>query len=213
MKRKKITLTSARTAFSRFSSTFGRRAIILAIIIVSSKLASAEGVSAGFLFDHLNLTLESGFRTEAAGPFYYSQHADGEDVLAFPPFFSHQSNPAIQSDEYDFLYPIFTQVKYGQERKWQFFQVINMSSGVANDETIEKQITLFPIYFQQRSADTNLDYTAIFPFYGRLENRLFRNEIYFIMFPAYVQTRKRDVVTDNYFYPFVDVERGDGLKG
>jgi len=53
----------------------------------------------------------------------------------------------------------------------------------------------------------------VVPFYGRLNNRLFRNDIYFIMFPAYVQTRKGDIVTDNYFYPFGDVHHGDGLTG
>ena len=51
------------------------------------------------------------------------------------------------------------------------------------------------------------------PFYGHLKNRLFRDEIFFMMFPLYSQTRKADVVTDNYVYPFFDLRHGNGLKG
>ena len=77
----------------------------------------------------------------------------------------------------------------------------------------ERRFTLFPIYFQQRSPDPKENYTALVPFYGHLKNRLFRDEIFFVMFPIYSETRKRDVVTDNYLYPFFDVRHGDGLHG
>jgi hypothetical protein len=179
----------------------------------TDKAALAGDISAGFLFDRFKLNLEDGYRTEAAGPFYYSQHTEAKEVWAIPPFYSHQSDPDIQSAQDDFLYPLFTQIHYGQEHKWQFFQLINSISGEGTNDATKKQITVFPIYFQQRSTDTNEDYTAVFPFYGRLKHRFFRDEIYFILFPAYSQTRKRDVVTDNYFYPIVDVEHGDGLTG
>jgi hypothetical protein len=42
---------------------------------------------------------------------------------------------------------------------------------------------------------------------------LFRDEIFFVLFPIYSETRKRDVVTDNYLYPFFDLRHGDGLHG
>jgi len=56
-----------------------------------------------------------------------------------------------------------------------------------------RRFTLFPFYFQQRAADSSLNYTAVFPLYGRLKNRLFRDEIRFVLFPLYGQSRKRDV--------------------
>jgi hypothetical protein len=33
------------------------------------------------------------------------------------------------------------------------------------------------------------------------------------MFPAYSRTQKRDVVNDNYLYPFFNVRHGDGMHG
>jgi hypothetical protein len=186
---------------------------MLAGVIARGAPVPGEGPSAGFLFDRFKLTLEDGFRTEAAGPFYYSQQGETEKTWAMPPFFSSNSDPAADRDEEDFLYPIMTHIRYGEERRWQFFELFSASSGQNPENGFVKEFTIFPIYFQQRAADTNLNYTALVPFYGHIKNRLFRNEIYFIMFPAYVETRKRDIVTDNYFYTFVDVHHGDGLEG
>jgi hypothetical protein len=81
------------------------------------------------------------------------------------------------------------------------------------DMNAKRRITIFPFYFQQRSPDPALNYTAILPFYGHLKNHFFRDEISFIMFPAYLQSRKRDVVTDNYLVPFFHRRYGEGLHG
>jgi len=88
-----------------------------------------------------------------------------------------------------------------------------LRGGQEPDEFNTHRFTLYPVYFQQRSLDTNLDYTAVIPFYGHLQHRLFRDRIFFVMFPIYGETQKKDVVTDNYFYPFVHVRHGDGLHG
>lgn len=213
MKLEKITLTNPE---NREGSILFYRIIglfVLVAIIISAFSASAEDLSAGFIFDRFQLTLEEGLRTEAAGPFYYSQAADSGNVLAFPPFFSRTDNPGVESQEEDFLYPLFTREHFGRERRWQFCEVISDSSGLAPDDTTPRRVTVFPVYFQQRAVDTNLNYTAVVPFYGRMKHRLFRDEIYFIMLPAFIETRKKDVVTDNYLFPFVDVHHGDGLQG
>jgi hypothetical protein len=184
----------------------------MAFFAGSLSVASGE-VSAGFIFDRFKLTLEDGLRTEAAGPFYYSQQAGNEEVLAVPPFYSSNQDPTANRDEQDVLYPFMTRTRYGHERRWQFFELFSISSGHEPDEETTRRVTIFPLYFQQRAADTNLDYTAVVPFYGRLKHRLFKDEIYFVMFPFYVETRKRDLVTDNYVYPLIDIRHGNGLAG
>ncbi len=148
-----------------------------------------------------------------SGPFYYSQQEEEASTLAFPPFFSCYRDPSVESHEDDFLYPLLTSIHYGKERRWQLFQLVSFSGGQQPDDAMERRFTLFPFYFQQRSTDTNQNYTALAPFYGHLKNRLFRDEIFFVMFPIYSETRKRDVVTDNYVYPIVHVRHGDGLHG
>ena len=127
--------------------------------------------------------------------------------------FSHDEDPTTESEEYDFLYPVLTFNRFGVERRWQFFQVFSTAGGRNQDETRAKRFTLFPIYFQQRSTDPSENYTAIFPLYGTLKHRLFRDQIDFVLFPAYSKTRKKDIVTRNMPYPFFHLRDGDGLHG
>src|ERR1039457_5299245 len=214
MKKESITITR-NASFGAFIPIKGLLfALMLAGIITPLRSAvGAEERAAGFHFDRFKLTLEDGWRTEAAGPFYYSQQTDSENVWAIPPFISRDRKPAVESHVDDFLYPLLTHIHYGHEQRWQFGQLISTSSGLQPDEVDVKRFTLFPIYFQQRAADTNLNYTAVVPFYGHPKNRLFRDEMFFIAFPLFGETRKRDVVTDNYLFPIVHVRRGDGLNG
>lgn len=177
------------------------------------QIRAGEVAGLGFVYDHFKLTLEDGYRTEAAGPFYYSEKKDSQVMWALPPFFSSHVDSGTDSEEEDILYPVISHLRYGQEHRWQITQLLSFSGGQEQDFTGKKRVTVFPFYFQQRAPDTNYNYTAVFPFYGHLKNRLFRDSIYFVMFPFYGETRKRDIVTDNYVFPFVHVRHGNGLRG
>ena len=165
------------------------------------------------MFDSFPLTLDSGHRTEAAGPFYYDQLKDTERTWAIPPLFSHDVNPAVEAREDDFAYPILTYERYGRQYRWQLIQLLSFAGGEEQNDSEKRRFTIFPLYFQQRSPDTNDNYTAVVPFYGHIKNRLMRDDIFMVMFPIYSETKKRDVVTDNYLFPFFDVQHGDGLHG
>jgi hypothetical protein len=169
--------------------------------------------NSGPLYDQFPLTLDSGRRTEAIGPLFYDQQKNSETTWAIPPIFSHDSDPTVESREEDFIYPLLTYKAYGYEYRWQFMQFLSFAGGQNPDGSGKSRFTLFPIYFQQRSPDTNEDYTAFIPFYGHLQYRLFRDKIFFVMFPIYGQSQKKDIVTDNYLYPFFHVRHGNGLHG
>jgi len=175
--------------------------------------ARAESPDIGLLFDEFKLTLTSGERTEAAGPFYYAERKESGRIWAVPPVLSYARDPEVETRECDFLYPVMTYARSGEQYRWQFFQILSLAGGPTQEETARDRFTLFPLYFQQRSSDPDQNYTAVVPFYGHLRHRLFRDEVFFVMFPLYSQTRKRDVVTDNYLVPFFHLRHGDGLRG
>jgi len=175
--------------------------------------ARADSLDAGLLFDEFDLTLALGHRTEAVGPFFYSEQKETQRTWAVPPLFSSTRDPATESKEFDFLYPVITYDRYGEQYRWQLFQMLSFAGSPTQQESARDRFTLFPLYFQQRSSDPSQNYTALFPFYGHLKNRLFRDEIFFVMWPLYSQTRKRDVVTDNYLVPIFSLRNGDGLRG
>ena len=192
------------------------RCLCISSILMRNVLSvgSAENnFHAGPLFDEFPLTLDSGHRTEAAGPFFYNQENDSEKTWALPPFFSRDTDRAVESREDDFLYPLLTYEFYGREYRWQFIQLFAFAGGGEPQGHEKRRVTIFPVYFQQRSPQTNENYTALFPFYGHYQDHLFRDEIFFVMFPLYSETRKKDVVNDNYLYPFFNMRHGDGMRG
>jgi hypothetical protein len=177
-------------------------------------LQAAESLAEyGPAYHQFRLTLDAGYRTEAAGPLYYHDVKEDTHVWASPPLFSYTLNSSIEYEEFDFLYPLLSYDRFGSEYRFHIFQVFAFAGGQTQTEENVRRFTLFPIYFQQRSPVPDLNYTAVLPFYGTLKNRLFRDEVHFVMMPFYVQSRKKDVVTDNYVYPIVHVRHGDGLKG
>ncbi len=183
------------------------------VLSLPARAAGTDGPDAGLLFDEFDLTLAPGRRTEAMGPFYYSEEQDTQRTWAIPPLFSHTEDPATDSEEYDFVYPLITCDRFGDQYRLHIFQLLSFAGGPTQQESARERFTLFPIYFQQRSSVPSENYTAVLPFYGRLEDRLFRDEIFFVMFPFYIQSRKADVVTDNYLYPLFHLRRGNALRG
>ena len=186
--------------------------------VISPSLMAADAPERGPWLARFPLTLEDGWRTEAAGPFYYSETKGEQGEIknwAIIPFYSDYEDPTVESSEKDILYPLFSDIRYGQERRWQVGQLFSWANGDEPTNTATThRFTLYPFYFRQSSTvDTNLNYRAWVPFYGHLKERLMRDEIYFVMFPFYSETRKKDVITDNYLYPFVSVQHGNGMKG
>ena len=183
------------------------------LLSLPSQVRSADFSNAGLLFDEFDLTLTLGQRTEALGPFFYSEQKETQRSWGVPPLFTHTQDPATESEEFDLLYPLVTYDRFGDQYRWPVFQLLSVGSGPTQHEDTRRRLTLFPFYFQQRSSDPSENYTTILPFYGHIKNRLFRDEISFVMFPLYVQTRKADVVTDNYLYPLFHLRHGEDLRG
>ena len=173
----------------------------------------ADELEAGPIFHEFKLTLAPGHRTEAAGPFFYFEEKESTRLWALPPLFSHTLNEDTDFEEYDFLYPLLGYDRFGEEYRWQFFQLFSFAGGQTQSGTNDHRFTLFPVYFQQRSLIPENNYTAVLPFYGTIRHRLFKDEMHWVMWPGYVRTKKKEVTTWNAPYPFFHIRRGPGLDG
>lgn len=200
-------------------------------------LGEEDGPHAGFFYDEHALSLDTGFRAEAFGPFFYSEQTEAEETWAIPPLFSRVDYLGTDGCEYDFAYPLLTYGRYGSVYRWQFCQLLSFAGGHNQAEQQRERFTIFPFYFQQRSPEPAENYTALFPIYGRLQNRVFRSESTFVLWPLYSKTVKRpsagpvggdmfpgmvhqwlearrgDMTTHNFLIPFFHVRYGDGLFG
>jgi hypothetical protein len=193
------------------------RGICLAAGLVGPHLlaADAEDAHFGFLFDHHKLTLESGTERQAAGPFYWHRQWDTSELFAVPPFYSHvrEKDKEVDAVEWDALYPVVSYDRFGPEYRWHLFQVLSWAGSESMDGEHKRRLTLYPFYFSQRADNPTNNYWALLPFYGHVQNRLFRDEVDFVMLPAYLKSRKRDVVTRNYLFPIFHLREGNHLAG
>lgn len=180
---------------------------------ISFSANASDWANAGFIFDRFPLTLAPGERTEIGGPLFYSEERDETHTWAISPIYSHHSDPGTDSEEWDFFYPVASLDRFGSEYRWHIFQLFSFAGGENQEQEKARRFTLFPIYFQQRSDNPADNYTALVPLYGHLKKRLLRDEIFFVAFPIYAETKKKDVVTRNYVYPIFHLREGDGLKG
>jgi len=178
-----------------------------------TNLAAKDEILAGPAWSDYRLTLESGRRQEALGPLFAAQQTGADWQWDVAPLLSFTRTVDMDWTESDFLYPLFTWRRFGTEYRVQLGQFLAFSGGRVQEGPDTRLFTLFPIYFQRRSDDPSLNYTAVVPFYGHLDNRLFHDDIKFVLFPLYSETRKQDVVTDNYLYPFFHLRSGGNVTG
>ncbi|MDB6129567.1 MAG: hypothetical protein JWM04_674 [Verrucomicrobiales bacterium] len=190
--------------------------LLLACMMANCSVFASEALERkwfGPFFSDAELTLAPGHRTEALGPLFYFEHKDTQKQWGFPPFGSYTSDLSVDYSEFDFAYPLLTYDQFGKEYRFQVMQLFSFAGGGSQDDSSTRRFTLFPLYFQQRSPDPAKNYTALLPFYGHLKNRLFRDEINFVLLPLYLKSRKKDVITDNYLFPFFHLRHGNELSG
>jgi hypothetical protein len=103
---------------------------------------AADGPHVGPLFDDFPLTLSTGHRTEVLGPLFYWEEKGSQNTWAIPPLFSQHRDPATDSEDYDFCYPLLTYDRFGKEHRWQFFQLLSFAGGQNQREDTSHRFTL-----------------------------------------------------------------------
>jgi hypothetical protein len=182
--------------------------------LASTNLPTAGGWRAfGPLFSDVSLTLDPGLGTEAAGPLWAEGESDGVWTWRLAPLVSREQDPVADRDEWDVLFPLSTYDRFGTEWQVQVLQMLRWSGGATVDGDVKRRQTLFPLYFRQRSQSGTNDYLAVIPFYGSVRNRLFRDEVKFVLPPLWVESRKRGAVTKNILFPVFHVRSGGGVQG
>src|SRR5689334_20313423 len=78
--------------------------LAVGILAVNPDVGATEA-SFGPMFEEFQLTLKSGTRTEAVGPFFYDEDAEGQTTWAVPPLFSSLHDTNTDSSEFDLAYP------------------------------------------------------------------------------------------------------------
>ena len=181
--------------------------------IARTHLGGTASESPNSFYKSGELSLTASPSQDFAGPLYSRSRNGSQEGWTISPLFSYRTDPGADFTEFELAYPLVTYHRFGTERRFQIIQFFSVGGGTTLSGHPTRRFTLFPFYFQQRSTDPLLNYRALFPLYGRLKNRLFRDEIRFFLFPLYGESKKRDILTRNLLYPFFHRRSGPGLRG
>ena len=190
-----------------------RRWLLAGLLIGLASVPLRAGVEAGPAWHDYKLTLLPGSATEGFGPVWGREKSEGSSAWRLSPLISHYADTATERSEYEVLYPAFTYDRFGTEYALHFLQFFQINGSSTVDDESKKRTTLFPIFFRQKSSNPTNDYFALLPLYGHLRNRLFRDEVHFVLAPLWVSSVKRDVQTDNVLFPIFHRRHGNGVHG
>ncbi len=174
---------------------------------------AGEGRDFGPFLQDIRLTLEPGDGVEAAGPFYYQHSREEETGWGLAPLISATTSRDGERAQWFVLPPVFSWRKYDRDHRWQILQLINGGGLDKIDDPDVKRFNVFPFFYYQDAPNAEQDFWALFPLYGTVRNRLFRDEIEVVAFPLWMKSRKGTVTTSNVLFPFFHWREGPGLKG
>ena len=130
----------------------------------------------------------------------------------FRPFFSWREERELQRTEWQILYPLVQYTKTEDDWEFQFLYVINFRSEGSIPAEREERADFFPFYLSGR-RETGETYWWLFPFWGKVYDRLGRDEIEIVLFPLYVRSVRFGGERQWFLWPFFSLLRGEEQSG
>jgi hypothetical protein len=162
------------------------------------------------LFDYRSSPATGYSNLSILGPLFKREHADSGTTTAIRPLFYTQSKP--ESEESDILYPLASTGSSKEGSDSQFLKLYQSHVSRAGTPEEKRDAMLFPFYISGQSEKYG-PYTSVFPFYGDIYERFWRDEYHFTLFPLYGRTVKKGSTSTNYLYPFFNTVSGEKESG
>ncbi|MBT0663225.1 hypothetical protein KI809_02835 [Geobacter pelophilus] len=147
------------------------------------------------------------------GPLIKVQTNKGDRIVAFRPLFHNSSNEKQGTSVTEYLYPLATTETTPEVSRFQLLKLVQNNS-FRKDEADggEKDKMFFPFYISGNSKKYG-PYTSLFPIYGDIYERFWKDEYHFLLFPLYGSTVKKGTTSRNYLYPIFNTLTGEKESG
>lgn len=147
------------------------------------------------------------------GPLIKIQRQGDERTTALRPLFYREADRRADSATTDYLYPIASTDSSPATMTLQILKLYQADI-YRRDEgpKAEKSTMLFPFYMSGTLKKYGA-YTSVFPIYGDIYERFWRDEYHYVLFPLYGRTVNKGTTTRNYLYPFFSLISGENERG
>lgn len=205
---------------TKFASLFPA---LLCLFIFSMPAVAAEqsdpSVAEGTIFtiwpliDYRESPKEGFSNLNIFGPLIKIQKSKGEQVVAVRPLWYNSSNEQQGSSVSDYLYPLSSSETTPEVSRFQILKLVSKDSFRKDEkEQAQKDSMFFPFYISGESKKYG-SYTSLFPIYGNIYERFWRDEYHYFLFPLYGSTVTKGTTSRNYLYPFFNTVTGEKESG
>ncbi|MCM2357422.1 MAG: hypothetical protein NDI77_04685 [Geobacteraceae bacterium] len=201
----------------------GKSFIIMLLLLFAAAPLHAEEVTAspaeGTIFtfwpliDYRESPAEKFSNLSLLGPLFKFQQRGDERDVALRPFFYDSADLKDETATASYLYPLASSENSRDVTTFQVLKLFQKQTYRKDEEGRREQGTmLFPFYISGRSEKYG-PYLSLFPLYGDIYERFWRDEYHYLLFPLYGRTVTRGTTTRNYLYPFFSTTTGDRESG
>jgi len=149
-----------------------------------------------------------GKKTDVLGPFFTYRQDQREKDLAFRPFFYWKK----EEEKYTFLeylYPLGKYKRTDKEVESYFIPFFSTRRDLTREEKKERAF-LLAFWGETEKGEP---YGGFFPVYGNLKNRFGKDELKFILWPIYSDSREGENRTYTFLWPIFTRTEGGGREG
>lgn len=148
------------------------------------------------------------------GPIFEYKKDEFSKVYAFRPILYYEANYELKFRSLDILYPFMSYQEDNQRTQFRaFFSMIRYTNFNDYDNLQEKNFSIFPIFDIAWSGKKENNYFSLFPIWGTLKNKYGKEEINYLLFPLYLETKKKNSTNKHFLWPFISKVEGKYVSG
>lgn len=164
------------------------------------------------LVDYRKSPQEGYSNLSVLGPLFKWQRRGNETDLAVRPLFFTTTNKVTATTETEILYPVASSKSDQDGKRFQVLKLFQREVDRTGEEAGKGSTMFFPFYINGTSEKYG-PYTSVFPIYGDIYERFWKDEYHYVLFPLYSRTVKKGTTNRNFLYPIFSVTEGEKESG
>ncbi|MHC1697656.1 MAG: hypothetical protein AB9919_06275 [Geobacteraceae bacterium] len=190
--------------------------IVLFLLTVASPLCAEEQqaekeegsiITLWPFFDYRESPQQGFSNLSILGPLFKFQRNGETETTAVRPFFYRTEDVSDDTSRTAYLYPLASSETWAEGK---YLQVLHLFQKRTPEES--RGTMLFPFYISGTS-EKHGRYVSVFPLYGDIYDRFWKDEYHYVLFPLYGRTVKKGTETRNYLYPLFSLIKGEKEHG
>lgn len=196
---------------------------ILAICLISAAELSAAAEAPAVkidslitlwpLLDYRENSAKKTAKLSILGPLLTFERTADDEITAFRPLFHTEEDNHFTRKASYYLYPLASAEITPDVTRMEFLQIFQSNTfRKAEPEEKEQQFMLFPFIIKGESKKYG-PYTSVFPLYGDIYERFWRDEYHYALFPIYGRTVNKGTTNYHFLWPFFTLTSGEKESG